>query len=99
VTRFEILDANALATHLRAMPETGRTHQIRKHLLIAHHPLVGDRAYAPGRTPEPALRRAPRQMLHARRLVFHHPVHGHPIRAEARLPSDFRACLRSLKLT
>lgn len=51
---------------------TGRTHQIRVHMAHLGHPLLGDRLYAPR-----ALQgRAPRQMLHARRISFTHPATG-----------------------
>lgn len=68
---------------------TGRTHQIRVHLAHAGHPLLGDALYAPA----PVRARAPRQMLHAWRLAFRHPVSGAPLAFTAPPPEDFREAL------
>lgn len=69
---------------------TGRTHQIRVHLAHAGHPLLGDALYAPA----PVRARAPRQMLHAWRLAFRHPVSGEPLTFTVPPPPDFAgACL------
>ncbi len=65
---------------------TGRTHQIRVHLAHAGHPLLGDALYAPARVRD----RAPRQMLHAWRLSFRHPVSGVELAFTAPPPEDFR---------
>lgn len=49
---------------------TGRTHQIRVHMAHLGYPLLGDKLYAP----KAVQAMAPRQMLHAWRLTFTHPV-------------------------
>lgn len=64
---------------------TGRTHQIRVHMAHAGHPLLGDALYAPADT----ARRAPRQMLHAWRLHFRHPLTGEEMRFCCPPPQDF----------
>ena len=83
---------------------TGRTHQIRVHLLSIHHPVVGDSRYAgerwrgvqePGR--RKALRAFPRLALHAAALAFVHPVTGAPVRFQAPLPEDFTTLLAALR--
>lgn len=84
VTRFERLQVRAGRTLLRAVPHTGRFHQIRAHLEHLGHPLVGDKLYAPDAS-------APRHMLHARRLEVFHPATGEPAAFEAPLPPDFEA--------
>jgi tRNA pseudouridine32 synthase/23S rRNA pseudouridine746 synthase len=61
-------DASANTTRLELQPLTGRSHQLRVHLLAIGHPIVGDALYAP---PEWA---APRLMLHASALTIRHPV-------------------------
>ena len=98
LSRLERLDANPQASHLKVNIETGRTHQIRRHLLAIHHPVLGDKQYG-GRF-QPAGRQAeiPRQMLHSAVLVFPHPTTGETVRCVATLPPDFRGCLRSLHL-
>lgn len=66
---------------------TGRTHQIRVHLASQGHPLLGDRLYAPH-----ALRElAPRQMLHAWKLAFEHPITGQAMCFCCPPPPDFAA--------
>jgi 23S rRNA pseudouridine1911/1915/1917 synthase len=68
--------------------ETGRTHQIRAHLLAIGHPVAGDPEYgAAGR------HGLARQFLHAARLAFPHPAGGAPIDVTSPLPEDLRAAL------
>lgn len=64
--------------------ETGRTHQIRVHLAAVGHPVVGDSTYGGAKS---ALK-APRPMLHARRLTLVHPTTGEELSWEAPLPTD-----------
>ena len=75
---------------------TGRTHQIRVHFSHFGHPVLGDSLYGgcPAKMPFPAKR----QMLHAWRLAFRHPVTDVPMRIEAPPPSDFMDALKSLRL-
>ncbi|MBI2437997.1 MAG: RluA family pseudouridine synthase [Lentisphaerae bacterium] len=98
-TQVRTLDVNKRASHLRIEPDTGRTHQIRRHLTAIGHPLLGDQQYATNRELSPTERTLRRQMLHAYELSFHHPVSGQLIRARAPLPADFTACLRQFGLT
>ena len=99
VTRIRILDRGTGATHIQAVIETGRTHQIRKHLAAIHHPVAGDRTYAVERAAGEFAMAAPRQLLHAAKLVFPDPRSGQPVRAIAPLPGDFRAMLAACRLT
>jgi 23S rRNA pseudouridine1911/1915/1917 synthase len=88
VTHFEVERALPDDTLLRVRLETGRTHQIRAHLLAIGHPVAGDREYgAAGRY---GLRR---QFLHAERLAFTHPVTGAAIDVRSPLPDDLAAAL------
>ena len=75
---------------------TGRTHQIRVHFAHFGHPVLGDSLYGgcPAKMPYPAKR----QMLHAWRLAFRHPVTGEPLKIEAPLPDDFIDALQTLRL-
>jgi len=98
-TLVRTLDANKWASHLWIELETGRTHQIRRHLVAIGHPLLGDQQYATRREVSPQERTIRRQMLHAYELAFRHPVTGKPVHAKAPLPNDFTACLRKFGLT
>ena len=90
VTHLHRVASNPLASHLKIKIETGRTHQIRKHLAYIGHPVLGDRTYAlrGGAVPE-ELRLIARQMLHAVSLTFTSPFTHQKIRIEAPLPKDF----------
>lgn len=89
VTHFETERAYDDATLLRVRLETGRTHQIRAHLLAIGTPVAGDPEY--GRASRFGL---PRQFLHAARLAFEHPVGGEPLDLESPLPEDLVVALR-----
>ncbi len=95
-TLVKILDQNKYASYLELRIETGRTHQIRRHLADKRYPVMGDKKYA-GTGSELSLEQ-PRQMLHAYRLIFPHPKTGKTVRATAPLPGDFKRCLAQLKL-
>ena len=75
-------------TLVEALPQTGRTHQIRVHLAGKGHPILGDRVYG-GRVASMLEEiRVDRPMLHARGLGFIHPMNQERLEFEARLPSD-----------
>ena len=73
-----------------AVPESGRTHQIRVHFSAIGRPLVGDRLYA-GDTSLFG-----RQFLHASSLRFARPSDGRAIECESTLPPDLLGVLRGL---
>lgn len=98
VTHVRVLKALPAASLLELELETGRTHQIRKHLSGAGHPVVGDKEYLTVAMDEPALRHVPRQMLHATELAFARPGDGRRIAARAPWPADFKACAARLQL-
>jgi len=60
------------STLVELTPVTGRSHQLRVHMLALGHPILGDRLYAH----EQALTVSPRLQLHARNLSLAHPVTG-----------------------
>jgi 23S rRNA pseudouridine1911/1915/1917 synthase len=78
---------------LEVRPHTGRTHQIRVHLLASGHPVAGDRTYGPRKTE----RDFPRMFLHARRIGFRHPAMGEWREFESPLPKELVAILESLE--
>lgn len=84
LTRYRVLarDAAANRTRVRLEPVTGRSHQLRVHLLACGHPIVGDPLYG-----DPALQAAwPRLMLHASALSLPHPVTGDEVRVHSAPP-------------
>jgi 23S rRNA pseudouridine1911/1915/1917 synthase len=92
VTHYRVREAYHGAALLELQLETGRQHQIRLHLQQLGHPLIGERVYSDGTSRF----RAPRQMLHAWRLRFSHPVRRKTIQAEAQMPPDMQKLCRSL---
>ncbi len=99
LTRIRRLDGNSKGTHLVAMIETGRTHQIRKHLDIINHPVLGDRQYGMRFGVAEFADNIPRQMIHSYSIEFTSPSTGRSIFVKAPLPDDFRACLSKLHLS
>lgn len=81
-TRYEVLARAAGTTRVKLIPLTGRTHQLRVHMLALGHPILGDSFYAEG----PALAAADRLQLHAELLGFAHPDDGRPLRFVAPAP-------------
>ena len=91
-TSYEVLesyDGAAEVALLECTLETGRTHQIRVHLMSIGHPLVGDPVYGAGR---PTLGLT-RPFLHAIGLSFDHPVSGERLTFSSELPADLSEVL------
>ena len=83
------------ASFLKVRIETGRTHQIRRHLAAIRHPVLGDREHGVKFARDPRLLTIPRLMLHASGLELPHPVTaGKTLKAHSPLPADFRRCLK-----
>ena len=98
ITKIEIISANDFASHLRLKIPTGRTHQIRKHMLSIRHPVVGDKDYNNNVQSHGLFKSINRQMLHASELSFASPFNGKEIAIKSRLPKDFVLCLKGLEL-
>ncbi len=94
ITHFELEAALETASLLRVRLQTGRTHQIRAHLLAIGHPVVGDPEYGGGRQNPLGLRR---QFLHADHLAFDHPITGARVEARSPLPADLAAALAAAR--
>ncbi len=84
LTRYRVLahDAADDTTRVELTPETGRSHQLRVHLMSLGHAILGDSLYA-----GPAARaKAARLLLHADALAFAHPESGRPLSFERAAP-------------
>lgn len=83
LTHYEVVRYEENATLVRLLPVTGRSHQLRVHMMAIGHPILGDRFYAH----DEAREMAPRLQLHAAELTFAHPYTEEPIHIFA--PCDF----------
>ena len=81
MTDWRVLRHEEGTTRVRLMPRTGRTHQLRVHMLALGHVILGDTIYATG----PARDHA-RLMLHAEELRLNHPETGRGMSFRAPVP-------------
>ena len=81
LTNWKLLRSDETTSRMRLTPLTGRSHQLRVHMLELGHPILGDPFYATG----PA-REFPRMMLHAEELKLRSPADGQWIRLRAKTP-------------
>jgi 23S rRNA pseudouridine1911/1915/1917 synthase len=90
VTHIEPLERIGPVSLIRCRLETGRTHQIRIHLMELGHMICGDRTYTHrlGEPPRAETNRAPRQALHSGELRFIHPFSGEQLSFESSVPPD-----------
>ncbi|MEW9919900.1 RluA family pseudouridine synthase [Marimonas sp. MJW-29] len=80
-TEWKLLRHDDQTARIRLVPRTGRSHQLRVHMLALGHPILGDPFYATG----PA-RDFPRLMLHSEELRFKHPDGGRSMKVRAKVP-------------
>ena len=104
-THFRVIDRFKSHTHVKAILETGRTHQIRVHLSHIGHPLIGDPMYG-GRVRFPkkasidlkdSLINFKRQALHSKKLTLTHPISGENMSWTSKLPDDMMKLLEVLQ--
>ena len=100
VTHYQVLERFGYVTMVKCVLETGRTHQIRVHMLYKGHPLFNDERYGGDRIlkgntsssykkfVENCFSICPRQALHARTLGFVHPATGENMFFESQIPAD-----------
>lgn len=111
ITLWRVKERYTGAALLEIDLKTGRTHQIRVHCAAMGHPVLGDPVYGRNKALQQSAKGKPellriistlqRQMLHAVRLSFRHPVSGEQLTFEAPMPGDmselveeFRALLK-----
>ena len=105
VTHYKVLERFGYVTVVKCVLETGRTHQIRVHMLSKGHPLFNDERYGGDRIlkgttfakyrqfVENCFQTCPRQALHARTLGFVHPRTGEEMDFESEVPADMTALI------
>jgi tRNA pseudouridine32 synthase/23S rRNA pseudouridine746 synthase len=83
-THFTVLDYQIKedSSRVELRPITGRSHQLRVHMLALGHPIIGDYFYAP----EEIKNKSERLLLHAHQLRFNHPITHEPIHISSAVP-------------
>jgi 23S rRNA pseudouridine955/2504/2580 synthase len=90
VTHYAVIDRAARQVALMSLkPVTGRQHQLRAHMSILGHPILGDTKYPSGTEQPQGLER--RLHLHARRISFPHPSGEGVVDVTAPLPPHMEA--------
>ena len=106
VTHYRVTETTAHCAWVQVKLESGRTHQIRVHMMHIGHPLIGDPVYRQGR---PGLGRAavaardlidqfPRQALHAQLLGLKHPSTLEMVQFEVPMAQDLAELHAQLKI-
>lgn len=93
VTHFDVIEYFKEYTLIKAVLETGRTHQIRVHMAYIGHPLVGDEVYGPKRQKI----KIHGQLLHAELLGFKHPSTDEYMEFSAPLPQEFSSIIDKIR--
>lgn len=94
VSHVRVLERREDTSLLEVSIQTGKPHQIRIHMAVAGHPLVGDPLYAEGGLPESTCRALPGDLgyrLHAERITLHHPSNDARVEIWCSPPPDLRS--------
>ena len=96
ITNIEIIKKYSKSNYtlIKAVLETGRTHQIRVHMSYIGHPLVGDEVYGKSKNNLGITG----HLLHAKTLGFVHPVKGQYIEFNKDIPDEFQNILNRLDM-
>lgn len=86
ITHYYVLQKFLHFTEIRAVLETGRTHQIRVHMAYLKHPVLGDPLYGPKNNRLDIIG----QVLHAENLKFIHPTTGQEMEFYADPPQSYQ---------
>ncbi len=96
-TNFRVVERLAGFTLVEAQLKTGRTHQIRVHMLSSSCPIAGDDKYGDYDTNKELVRRGLKRMfLHAWQLKLAHPLSGEALELNAPLPADLQRFIDGL---
>ncbi len=86
ITRFKVIERFDASTRIALYPETGRSHQLRVHMLTIGHPIMGDALYGPQTDKTVTGFDDARLLLHAESLAFSHPQTNDQVRFAAECP-------------
>ena len=93
ITQYMVKQSVDGVSFVQAMPKTGRTHQIRVHMKVIGHPVVGDPMYGKAANTLGFERTA----LHSYTVQFEN-VAGETVKVEAPYPADFKAAMKKLRI-
>lgn len=93
ITNYRVLERYNNYTLVEVSLQTGRTHQIRVHMAHINHPVVGDPVYSNGKNEF----KLEKQMLHAFKLGFNHPIEKKKMEFKVDLPDYFKNVLNTLE--
>lgn len=91
ITEYKVIERFLNHSLLEISLKTGRTHQIRVHLSYIGYPIIGDKVYG---VKEPNLKG---QLLHAKKIIFTHPIKKEEMFFESELPDYFKEYLQTLQ--
>jgi len=105
ITHYRVIEKFRNFTLIKAILETGRTHQIRVHMSHIGHPLLGDFTYGgkvkfpKGATDElkQTIKNFSRQALHAKKLSINHPKDNKELSWKSKLPEDLDNMINILR--
>lgn len=85
---------------VRANPQTGRMHQLRKHFAHIFHPIIGDRPHGCNKQNKLFLERfnMNKMLLHAESLTFQHPINSEKLSISANVSEEFKRMQKQLNL-
>ena len=82
ITHYEVTSEHSNYSVVKCLLETGRTHQIRVHMSAIGHYILGDTLYGEHDS------KFKRQLLHAYKIKFIHPIKNTPVEYIANIPDD-----------
>jgi len=108
LTNYYSKQLGGYASEVKFEPKTGRTHQIRVHSASLGNPIFGDEKYggggrrSKGFLPEVSkqltlsINKLGRHALHAKKIMFSHPINNKPITISADLPKELNQLINEL---
>lgn len=91
LTKYKVLKHKIICDYVECIIETGRHHQIRKHMASIYHPLVLDDVYGDKKFNKIFAQRFrfKKFFLHAQKIEMPHPITGKKLVLEAEMPTTF----------